>query len=200
MRVTPSRRAKSVMEGEERVEIRLGDVASLLQEGLLALRVTAGLAVVRELVAADLDRLCGPRGAHQPARGADPSWRRGVVVAGRRAAGRGRPAAGADDHGGGGGAAGVARARERRSPVRVGGQPDAGGRLDSGTSKSAVSGRFCALTEQRLVELLTRPVPDKIRVVMIDGVGFAEHTIIGAIGIDEAPLCQHRVRRSCSWK
>lgn len=205
VRVTPSRGAKSVIEGEGPVEITLGDVAALLQEGLLALSVTAGLAVVRELVDADLDRLCGPRGSHQPSRGA---YRHGVEASslplgGRRVAvdrPRARTIKGEElqlpawrelasaDHlselAVSRMLAGVSTRRYQTSGLEpVGSSVN---EHASGTSKSAVSRRFCALTEQRLAELLTRPVPDAIRVVMIDGVGFGSHTIIGAIGIDQA--------------
>lgn len=54
-----------------------------------------------------------------------------------------------------------------------------------GTSKSAVSRRFVAATQEQLGAFLARPL-DGIDLValMIDGVHFAEHVILVAVGID----------------
>lgn len=52
-----------------------------------------------------------------------------------------------------------------------------------GSSKSAVSRRFIKATEAELNKLLNRKVPD-IVVLFIDGVVFAEHNVIVAMGLD----------------
>ncbi len=54
------------------------------------------------------------------------------------------------------------------------------------TSKSAVSRRFVALTEERLVQWMNRALGDlEIVVIFIDGTEFGEHTIVTAMGIDQ---------------
>src|SRR5919109_4957546 len=50
----------------EQVTIALGELASAAREGLLALAVGTGLGVLSELLAADVDRLVGPRAATTP--------------------------------------------------------------------------------------------------------------------------------------
>ena len=72
------------------------------------------------------------------------------------------------------------------------------------TSKSAVSRRFAALTEQKLGEWLSQPLDElDLKVVMIDGIHFADHCILVALGIDSGgykhPLgimegCTHRYK------
>jgi len=53
------------------------------------------------------------------------------------------------------------------------------------TSKSSVSRRFIALSQKRLQKCLGRPLEEiDLRVVMIDGIGFRDHTILVALGID----------------
>jgi transposase-like protein len=54
----------------------------------------------------------------------------------------------------------------------------------SGTSRSAVSRRFCALTAERLAEFRTQPLDDRRWVIVfVDGFDFADHTMIGALGV-----------------
>lgn len=53
------------------------------------------------------------------------------------------------------------------------------------TSRSAVSRRFVALSQQQLTRCLSRPLGDlELRVVMIDGIAFHDHMILIALGID----------------
>jgi putative transposase len=55
-----------------------------------------------------------------------------------------------------------------------------------GASKSAVSRRFVALTEEKLKEWLARDLSAlRIVVVMIDGIQVGDHTVVVALGIDE---------------
>ena len=57
-------------------------------------------------------------------------------------------------------------------------------RAASGTSKSAVSRRFVAMTETALVELLAAPLGQlDLVALMIDGVHFGEHLCVVALGI-----------------
>ena len=53
------------------------------------------------------------------------------------------------------------------------------------TSRSAVSRRFVALSQQQLTRCLSRPLADlDLRVVMIDGIAYHDHAILIALGID----------------
>lgn len=55
-----------------------------------------------------------------------------------------------------------------------------------GASKSAVSRRFVALTEEQLTQWLSRDLSAlRIVVVMIDGIRVGDHTVVVALGIDE---------------
>lgn len=55
----------------------------------------------------------------------------------------------------------------------------------SSTSRSAVSRRFIAATQARLVEFRSRPLDDRRwLVVYIDGFGFGDETLVGALGVD----------------
>jgi len=55
-----------------------------------------------------------------------------------------------------------------------------------GTSRSAVSRRFKAMTQKQLDELMSRDLSDlAISTVMIDGIHFEEHVVVLAVGIDE---------------
>jgi putative transposase len=70
----------------EQVTMALGELAGAAREGLLALAVGTGLGVLSELLAADVDRLVGPKGRHNPDRtavrhGAEPGQ---VTLGGRR--------------------------------------------------------------------------------------------------------------------
>jgi hypothetical protein len=81
----------------------------------------------------------------------------------------------------------------------------------SGTSKSAVSRRFVAMTHTALAELLAADLSGLDLVwLMIDGVHFAEHGCVVALGIDldgtkhplalvEAPPRTPPWRASCWW-
>ncbi len=52
----------------DHVQVALEEIASAAREGVLALLVACGLAVVGEIMAADVARICGPRGKHDPGR------------------------------------------------------------------------------------------------------------------------------------
>ena len=54
---------------------------------------------------------------------------------------------------------------------------------DRSVSKSAVSRRFVARTRRSLAELMARPVPEDLLVLMLDGVQLAGHTCLCALGI-----------------
>jgi len=52
----------------ESVQLVLGELAGAAREGLLALSIGVGLGVVHELMAAEVDEACGPKGKHDPDR------------------------------------------------------------------------------------------------------------------------------------
>jgi putative transposase len=55
-----------------------------------------------------------------------------------------------------------------------------------GTSKSAVSERFVYGTERKLAELMSRDLRElPLVALLIDGVHFAEHVVLAAVGVDD---------------
>jgi putative transposase len=187
----------------EQVTIALGELAGEAREGLLALAVGTGLGVLGELLAADVDRMVGPKGRHNPDRtavrhGTEP----GQVTLGGRRVRVDRPRMRTAD-----GTREVpvptwtafsaaelldqltvermlAKLSTRR--YRAGLEP-VGSRVEqtaSGTSKSAVSRRFVAATEHALAELLAADLTGMDLVaLMVDGVKVAEHCCVVALGI-----------------
>jgi transposase-like protein len=187
----------------EQVTVALADLAGTAREGLLALAVGTGLGVLDSLLEADVDRLVGPKGRHQPDRvavrhGTQP----GRVTLGGRRVRVDRPRVRSAD-----GTAELslptwqafagtelldqlalermlAKLSTRR--YRVGLEP-VGSRADqasSGTSKSAVSRRFVAATERALAELLAQDLSGlDLVALLVDGVRVAEHTCVVALGI-----------------
>jgi hypothetical protein len=187
----------------ERVTVALAELAGAAREGLLALAVGTGLGVLDSLLEADVGRLVGPKGRHQPDRvavrhGTQP----GQVTLGGRRVRVDRPRVRRAD-----GTAELslptwqafagtelldqlalermlAKLSTRR--YRVGLEP-VGSRADqasSGTSKSAVSRRFVAATERALAELLAQDLSGlDLVALLVDGVRVAEHTCVVALGI-----------------
>jgi transposase-like protein len=186
-----------------RVQEALGHLVGAAKEGLLALSVGVGLGVLEELMAEEVDDVCGPRGKHDRDRvayrhGSDD----GEVTLGGRRVGVTRPRMRSKD-----GEqevpvrtyehfaardqltavvlermlAGVSTRRYRRLQEPVGEQVEQSARS---TSKSAVSRSFVARTKEALIELMARPLSDvRLAVLMIDGVGLKDHTCVVALGI-----------------
>jgi putative transposase len=187
----------------EQVTVALGELAGAAREGLLALAVGTGLGVLGELLAADVDRLVGPKGRHNPDRtavrhGAEP----GQVTLGGRRVRVDRPRVRSADG-------------TREVPVRTwaafastelldqlavermlaklstrryqAGLEPVGTAVEqtaSGTSKSAVSRRFVAATEHALAELLAADLSGlDLVALMVDGVHVAGHCCVVALGI-----------------
>src|SRR5215217_2737655 len=187
----------------ERVTIALGELAGAAREGLLALAVGTGLGVLGSLLDADVERLVGPKGRHDPDRAAvRHGTQPGRVTLGGRRVRVDRPRVRRAD-----GAAELALptwqgfagtelldqlARERMLAklstrrYRAGLEP-VGSRVTqeaTGTSKSAVSRRFVAATERALAELLAADLSGlDLVALMVDGIRVAEHTCVVALGI-----------------
>jgi len=180
----------------------LGDVSAAAREGLLALSVATGMAVMQAMFEAEITAVVGPKGRHDPDRTAVRHGRqRGSVVLGGRRVDVDRPRARRLD-----GVevalptydtfagedllttvvmermfAGVATRRHERIGEPVG--PAVAATAKS-TSKSAVSRRFVKATETALDELMDRDISGlNIKVVMIDGQHIADHCMIVALGI-----------------
>jgi putative transposase len=187
----------------EQVTIALGELAGAAREGLLALAVGTGLGVLGELLAADVDRLVGPKGRHNPDRVAvRHGSESGHVTLGGRRVRVNRPRVRSADQ-----TREVpvptweafastelldqlavermlARLSTRRYPAGLEPVGSVVEQTATGTSKSAVSRRFVAATEHALAELLTRDLSGvDLVALMVDGVHVAEHCCVVALGI-----------------
>ena len=88
------------------------DIAGAAREGLLAMSVAAGMAVMQAMFEAEIAEACGPKGKHDPNRTAVRHGSGKRVGDPGRAAGAGGPAAGAHP----GWARGAAEPATRTSP------------------------------------------------------------------------------------
>lgn len=184
------------------VRLALTDIAGAAREGLLAVSVAAGMAVMRAMFDAEITAACGPRGVHDPDRGAvRHGVGRGSVVLGGRRVPVTRPRARTTE----GGEvplasyrlfaaqdqltqvvmermlAGLATRRHVAAGEPVG---QAVAEQATATSRSAVSRRFIAATKTALAELLARDLARlRIKVLMVDGEHLAEHLAVVALAI-----------------
>ena len=191
------------LELPEHVQLSLAGIAGLAKEGLLALAVDAGLAVLHETMEWEVERLVGPKGRHDRERTAKRHGHTpGEVTLGARRVPISRPRVRTADDTAEigldsyqefasrdllGGVvlermlAGVSTRKSRRVDEPVGEQVRAEARS---TSKSAVSRSFVAKTRTALAELLGRDLSDlELAVVMIDGIDLADVTHVVALGI-----------------
>ena len=194
----------SALAVPEQVSVTMEEIAADMREGLLALAVGAGLQVMAQLMEADVTAVCGPRGKHDPDRTATRHGaERGSVTLGGRRVPVARPRVRATD---GGGEVPVPAyelfngtellgkmAMERmlgglstrRYPVGLEPVGEAVEESSRSTSKSAVSRKFVAMTETALADLLAKDLSClDLVALMIDGVYFAEHLCVVALGID----------------
>ncbi|SHY37353.1 transposase [Mycobacteroides abscessus subsp. abscessus] len=103
----------------EEIALAMTDIAGAAREGLLAMSVAAGMAVMQALFEAEIAEVAGPKGKHDPNRAAvrHGSGRGSVTLGGRRVAVDRR-----------GAHAGWARgAAGQLQPLRCRGRADAGG-------------------------------------------------------------------------
>lgn len=194
----------SMLAVPEQVSVVMNEIAADMREGLLALAVGAGLQVMAQLMEADVTAACGEKGKHNPDRTASRHGTEAgsVTLGGRRVPVRRPRVRGADGTGevpvpayevfnstellgkmamermlGG--------LSTRRYPVGlepVGGAVEAASRS---TSKSAVSRKFVAMTEHALSDLLAADLSElDLVALMVDGVHFADHLCVVALGID----------------
>ncbi len=185
------------------VSVTLAELAGSLREGLLALAVGAGFQVMDAIIDESVCGLAGPKGRHDPNRTAlrHGSEDGSVVLGGRRVPVR-RPRVRTADR-----SAEVAvpayelfsstdvlsamvleRMMAKLSTRRyaaglepVGAQVEATARS---TSKSAISRRFVAATETALADMLAADLSElDLVALMVDGVHFADHLCVVALGI-----------------
>jgi transposase-like protein len=187
----------------EQVTVALAEIAESAKEGLLALAVGAGLQVLQALMEESVTAMAGPRGRHDSDRAAvRHGHEQGSVTLGGRRVAVQRPRVRAAD---GSGELPVAAYQlfsqtevlgrlalermlgglsTRRYPLGlepVGTQVQ---QAASGTSKSAISRRFVAMTHTALAELLSADLSALDLVcLLVDGVHFGEHTCVVALGI-----------------
>jgi putative transposase len=185
------------------VSVAMSEIAADVRDGLLALAVGAGLQVMTAMMAADVDALCGPRGQHDPDRTATRhgSEAGSVTLGGRRLPMR-RPRVRAAD---GSGELSIAsyeafsdtevlgrKAMEQMLAglstrrYRVGLEPvgEQVSTESTSMSKSAISRRFVQATEAALTDLMSADLTDLDLVAfMVDGVHFADHVCVVALGI-----------------
>jgi putative transposase len=184
------------------VRLALTDIAGAAREGLLAMSVAAGMAVMRAMFDTEITAVCGPKGKHDPERAAvRHGVGRGSVVLGGRRVPVARPRARTVN----GGEvplaayrlfaaedqltavvmermlAGLATRRHVAAGEPVGQEVTA---QATATSRSAVSRRFIAATKTALGQLLHRDLaPLDVKVLMVDGEHLAEHLAVVALAI-----------------
>jgi putative transposase len=191
------------LELPEQVTVAVAELASAAHEGLLALAVGTGLQVLQVMLAADVARLVGPKGRHNPDRsavrhGTQPGR---VTLGGRRIPvdrSRVRSTDGAqelplptwqvfastellDQLALERMLAKLSTRRYHHGLEPVGSQVE---HTATGTSRSAVSRRFVAATEHALAELLAQDLSGlDLVALLVDGIRVAEHTCVVALGI-----------------
>ena len=184
------------------LQLALAEITDVAREGLLAMIVATGLAVMQAMFEDDITAIAGPKGKHNPDRSAvRHGSEQGSVTLGGRRVPVSRPRARTLD-----GhevpvptyahfaaedllsqvvlermLAGVATRRHAQVAEPVGQDMLATARA---TSKSAVSRRFVRQTKTALADLLARDLTElDIKVLMIDGEHFADRCAVVALAI-----------------
>jgi len=186
----------------DEVRLALAGIAGVAREGLLAMSVAAGMAVMAAMFDAEITAACGPKGKHNPDRSASRhGGGRGSVVLGGRRVPVTRPRGRTTD-----GSevplatydlfsaedqltavvmermlAGLATRRHVAAAEPVGTDVEAAA---SATSRSAISRRFVAQTKTALAQLLARDLSTlDIKVLMVDGEHITDHCCVVALAI-----------------
>jgi transposase-like protein len=184
------------------IQLAMTDIAGTAREGLMALSVAAGMAVMAAMFEAEIAQACGPKGKHDAGRAAvRHGGGKGSVTLGGRRVPVDRPRARTIE-----GhevplasythfaaedmltqvvmermLAGVATRRHARVAEPVGALVD---KEAKSTSRSAISRRFVKQTETALGELMARDLTGAdIKVLMLDGEHMAERCVVVALAI-----------------
>lgn len=200
--VVTQEQAAGAADLPQEISLALADIAVVAREGLLAMSVAAGMAVMATMFEAEITAVAGAKGKHDPERAAvRHGTGKGSVTLGGRRVEVSRPRArtmdgrevpletyarfAADDLLGQvvleRMLAGVATRRHARIAEPLGKQV-----LEeaSSTGRSAVSRRFIKETETALAQLLARDLSqEKVTVLMLDGEHMAGRCVIVALGI-----------------
>ena len=202
VRVVTQDQAARVPDMPEEVSLALADIAAVAREGLLAMSVAAGMAVMATMFEAEITAVAGARGKHNPDRTAvrHGTGKGSVTLGGRRVEVTRPRARTLDGHEVALQAysqfaaddllsqvvlermlAGVATRRHARIGEPLGTAVLEGA---ASTGRSAVSRRFVKETETALAELLTRDLTEaKIKVLMLDGEHMAGRCVIVVLAI-----------------
>jgi putative transposase len=204
-KIAPERVAvEAALALPDTVTIAVADLAGELEEGLLAFAVGTGLKVLNVILESEATALAGPKGRHDPDRAAvRHGTDSGLVSLGGRQVEITRPRLRSAD-----------RATEVSLPTYVAasstellgrlamdrmlaklstrrysaGLEPVGAAVEAkarGTSRSAVSRRFVAATETAFAELMAADLSGlDLVALMVDGVHFADHCCVVALGID----------------
>jgi putative transposase len=184
------------------VRLALIEIAGAARDGLLAMSVAAGMAVMQAMLEAEVSAACGPKGQHDPERVAvrHGSGVGSVVLGGRRVPVTRPRARTVDGHEVPLACyrlfaaddllnqvvmqrmlAGVATRRHTQAAEPVGAGVE---QAAASTSKSAISRRFVAQTRTALAELLSRDLSAlDIKVLMVDGEHMADRCCVVALAI-----------------
>jgi putative transposase len=186
----------------EEIALALTDIVGAAREGLMAMSVAAGMAVMAAMFEAEIATVCGPKGKHDAGRAAvrHGTGKGSVTLGGRRVPVERPRARTVDGHEVPLASyehfaaddllsqvvmermlAGVATRRHTRigEPVseKVSG-------TEKSTSRSAISRRFVRQTETALAELMARDLTElDIKVLMLDGEHLAERCVVVALAI-----------------
>ncbi|MGH2881803.1 MAG: IS256 family transposase [Solirubrobacteraceae bacterium] len=201
--VASAKDATRALDLPEQIRLSLGEIVGDAREGLLALSVRVGLAVLRETMEWEVDRVVGPKGRHDQGRVAKRHGHtKGEVTLGGRRVSVSRPRVRSVDDAREIGLdsyreftsrdplsavvaerilAGVSTRQYRRTQEPVGSEVEDECRS---TSKSAVSREFVRRARTALQELLARRL-DRLELValMIDGIELDERCHVVALGI-----------------
>src|SRR6185503_11247454 len=143
----------------EEIQLALAGIAGAAREGLLAMSVAAGLAVMAAMFDAEISQVCGPKGSHDTNRAAvrHGAGRGSVTLGGRR----------------------VAVSRPRARTVDGHEVP-----LASYTHFATEDLLTEVVMERMLAELMARDLSElDIKVLMLDGEYMAERCVVVALAI-----------------
>jgi putative transposase len=202
VRLADTTDAAALPDLPEEIQLAMADIADAAGEGLLAMSVAAGLAVMAAMFEAEIAEACGPKGKHDSDRAAlrHGTGRGSVTLGGRRVRVDRPRARTVDGHEVSLASythfasddlltqvvmermlAGVATRRHARTAEPV---SDKIAREAKSTSRSAISRRFVRQTETALAELMARDLAgEDIKVLMLDGEHMAERCVVVALAI-----------------
>jgi putative transposase len=202
VRLADTTDAAALPDLPEEIALAMTDIAGAAREGLMAMSVAAGMAVMAAMFEAEITEACGPKAKHDANRAAvrHGQGRGSVTLGGRRVAvdrprartldGHEVPLAGYAHF-----AAedmltavvmermlaGVATRRYARVAEPVGEKVSG---TQKSVSKSAISRRFVRQTETALGQLMARDLTElDIKVLMLDGEHLAERCVVVALAI-----------------